>query len=116
VHTIACAGSCSLRSYRSWWGFRSTASLPLATLQCLYNNDNNTQCIVKGPYSLSEPFSVTCGVRQGCPSCPLSTTLFNLFISDLHDYITQRCQVSECRCLLALDITRSSQNWDMLTT
>jgi hypothetical protein len=57
----------------------------LATLQCLYNN---TQCIVKGPYSLSEPFSVTCGVRQGCP---LSTTLFNLFISDLHDYITQHC-------------------------
>ncbi len=33
----------------------------LATLQCLYNN---TQCIVKGQYSLSEPFSVTCGVRQ----------------------------------------------------
>jgi hypothetical protein len=57
----------------------------LATLQCLYNN---TQCIVKGQYSLSEPFSVTSGVRQGCP---LSTTLFNLFISDLHDYITQRC-------------------------
>ncbi len=28
----------------------------LATLQCLYNN---TQCIVKGQYSLSEPFSVT---------------------------------------------------------
>jgi hypothetical protein len=57
----------------------------LATLQCLYNN---TQCIVKGQYSLSEPFSVTCGVRQGCP---LSTTLFNLFIADLHAYITQRC-------------------------
>jgi hypothetical protein len=110
----------------------------LATLQCLYNNTLNTQCIVKGQYSLSEPFSVTSGVRQGCPlstkkqSLPpvnwrwveegdgyvgrlqphgqplrvgvpsglqclvpypyrLSTTLFNLFISNLHDYITQRC-------------------------
>ncbi len=49
---------------------------------------NNTQCIVKGQYSHSEPFSVTCGVRQGCP---LSTTLFNIFIADLHAYITQRC-------------------------
>ena len=57
----------------------------LSTLQCLYHN---TQCLVKGQFSLSEPFSVMCGVRQGCP---LSTTLFNLFISDLHTFITQRC-------------------------
>ena len=57
----------------------------LATLQGLYNN---TQCMVKGQFSLSEPFSVLCGVRQGCP---LSTTLFNLFISDMHSYIAQRC-------------------------
>ncbi len=57
----------------------------LTLLRSLYHN---TKCIVKGQYSLSEPFTVLCGVRQGCP---LSTTLFNLFISDLHSYITQRC-------------------------
>ena len=34
------------------------------------------------------PFQVGCGVRQGCP---LSTTLFNLFIHDLHEYICRRC-------------------------
>ncbi len=66
----------------------------LATLQWLYNT---TQCIVKGQYSLSEPFSVTSVVRQGCP---LSTTVFNILISDLHNYITQRCPGKSVRVRL----------------
>ena len=57
----------------------------LATLRGLYDG---TQCIVKCEGGLSEPFEVRCGVRQGCP---LSTTLFNLFIHDLHTYLGEHC-------------------------
>ncbi len=40
--------------------------------------------------SLSAPFtaSVDCGVCQGCP---LSVTLFNLFIADLDAYLKSKC-------------------------
>ena len=54
-------------------------------LQSLYTN---TTCTVKCDQGISHPFAVTCGLRQGCP---LSTTLFNLFIWDLHNHILQQC-------------------------
>jgi hypothetical protein len=57
----------------------------LHTLRHLYHN---TQCIVKCNGILSAPFTVDCGVRQGCP---LSVTLFNLFIADLDAYLKSKC-------------------------
>jgi hypothetical protein len=57
----------------------------LGTLRDLYTG---TSCIVKCEQGHSQPFMVKCGLRQGCP---LSTTLFNLFICDLHQRLTQHC-------------------------
>jgi hypothetical protein len=57
----------------------------LATLRDLYRD---TACVVKVDGCCSLPFQVSCGLRQGCP---LSTTLFNLFIWDLHQRLTEAC-------------------------
>jgi hypothetical protein len=58
----------------------------LGLLRSLYQA---TQCIAKCDQGTSQPFTVGCGLRQGCP---LSTTLFNLFIWDLHKRITTECK------------------------
>lgn len=50
----------------------------VAVLRSLYED---TQCIVKCERGTHAPFSISMGLRQGCP---LSTTLFNLYIWDLH--------------------------------
>jgi hypothetical protein len=51
------------------------------TLKHLYQD---TTCIVKCDQGGSAGFSVRIGLRQGCP---LSTTLFNLYIWDLHQHL-----------------------------
>ena len=61
------------------------AAHTLATLRDLYRS---TTCTVKVDGSCSMPFEVGCGLRQGCP---LSTTLFNLFIWDLHQRLCSAC-------------------------
>jgi len=48
----------------------------------------NTQCVVKCEKGTHTPFAVGVGLRQGCP---LSTTLFNLFIHDLHARLLVAC-------------------------
>jgi hypothetical protein len=55
----------------------------IRTLQCLYHN---TACLVKCVNGLASAFSVGIGLRQGCP---LSTTLFNLYIWDLHEHLVE---------------------------
>ena len=54
------------------------AAHTLAVLRSLYLDIAG---VVKCGGGCSPPFSVRCGLRQGCP---LSTTLFNLYIWDLH--------------------------------
>ena len=61
----------------------------LDLLRSLYTDN---QCVVKCGYSYSHPFAVGCGLRQGCP---LSTTLFNLFIHDLPSRIRAECKYQE---------------------
>ena len=61
------------------------AAHTLATLRDLYRG---TACTVKVDGCCSLPFAVACGLRQGCP---LSTTLFNLFIWDLHHHLSEAC-------------------------
>ena len=61
----------------------------LGLLRSLYTDN---QCIVKCGLSYSHPFAVGCGLRQGCP---LSTTLFNLFIHDLPSRIHAECKYQE---------------------
>jgi hypothetical protein len=51
------------------------------TLKHLYQD---TTCIVKCDQGGSAGFTVNIGLRQGCP---LSTTLFNLYIWDLHQHL-----------------------------
>ncbi len=51
------------------------------TLKHLYHD---TTCIVKFDHGGSACFTVNIGLRQGCP---LSTTLFNLYIWDLHQHL-----------------------------
>ena len=51
------------------------------TIQLLQHLYSDTKCIIKCEQGTSQPFAVYCGLRQGCP---LSTTLFNLYICDLH--------------------------------
>jgi hypothetical protein len=58
----------------------------LALLRSLYTNNH---CTIKCGRSYSLPFEVRCGLRQGCP---LSTTLFNLYIHDLHERIRADCK------------------------
>ena len=61
------------------------AAHTLAVLRSLYQD---TACVVKCGGGCSLPFSVRCGLRQGCP---LSTTLFNLYIWDLHQRLVAAC-------------------------
>jgi hypothetical protein len=56
------------------------------TLKHLYES---TTCLVKCDQGGSASFSVRIGLRQGCP---LSTTLFNLYIWDLHQHLTSDVQ------------------------
>ena len=51
------------------------------TLKHLYAE---TQCIAKCEKGTHTPFHIGVGLRQGCP---LSTTLFNLYIWDLHQQL-----------------------------
>jgi hypothetical protein len=48
----------------------------------------NNPCIVKCTQGTAQPFLVHCGLRQGCP---LSTTLFNLYIYDLQAHLHRAC-------------------------
>ncbi len=50
---------------------------------------HSTTCIMKCDQGGSASFSVKIGLRQGCP---LSTTLFNLYIWDLHQHLTSDVQ------------------------
>jgi hypothetical protein len=58
----------------------------IRTLQYLYHN---TACMVKCDNGLAAAFSVLTGLRQGCP---LSTTLFNLYIWDMHNYLVENAR------------------------
>ena len=60
-------------------------SQTIAVLRSLYTNNH---CIIKCDTGTSQPFAVKCGLRQGCP---LSTTLFNLYIHDLHHRLAVEC-------------------------
>ncbi len=53
----------------------------ISTLKHLYAE---TRCIVKCEKGTHAPFNIGVGLRQGCP---LSTTLFNLYIWDLHQQL-----------------------------
>jgi hypothetical protein len=55
----------------------------LGTLRHLYSR---CQCITKCKKGTHAAFAVNIGLRQGCP---LSTTLFNLYIWDLHQRLQQ---------------------------
>ncbi len=64
------------------------------TLKLLYQS---TTCLVKCDQGGSARFSVRIGLRQGCP---LSTTLFNLYIWDVHQHLPDlRC--AGCRSEIA---------------
>ena len=67
---------------------RQQVGLAEHTVSLLESLYDGTECIVKAELGTSQPFAVTCGLRQGCP---LSTTLFNLFIFDLHNRLTEIC-------------------------
>jgi hypothetical protein len=67
---------------------KSLVGLSDHTLRTLRHLYHDTQCIIKCNGSLSTPFTVGCGVRQGCP---LSVTLFNLFIADLDAHLKSKC-------------------------
>ena len=54
-----------------------------STLISIYSND---LAAVKGERELSETFTSSLGVKQGCV---LSTTLFNLYLNDLSDRLTK---------------------------
>lgn len=49
----------------------------------------DTQCTLTGSGSLSTPFTVGCGKRQGCPLSV--TTLLNLFTTDLDAHPKSNC-------------------------
>jgi len=57
-------------------------------IQDLYNG---CQAQVAAGGHLSQPFPMSTGVRQGCPMSP---TLFNVFIDFLARLVTQRCQAA----------------------
>ena len=65
------------------------------SLKTLYQNDN---CPVKLSNGLPNAFVTNQGVRQGCILSPL---LFNIFLADLPDYLSNR----ECRPLQLEDST-----------
>jgi hypothetical protein len=60
----------------------------LHTIKLLKSLYTNNQCIVKCTQGTAQPFLVHCGLRQGCP---LSTTLFNLYIYDLQAHLHRAC-------------------------
>ena len=55
----------------------------LTSIKALYRNTNS---VVKVNNELSSPIIINRGVKQGCP---LSPTLFNVFINDLIDFLNQ---------------------------
>ena len=58
----------------------------LACLQALYTGVTSS---VRINNDLSPSFPINCGVKQGCP---LSPTLFNIFINDLIEYLNEGCE------------------------
>lgn len=78
----------------------------ISTLQSLYRS---TKCMVKCDNGLAAAFSVGVGLRQGCP---LSTTLFNLYIWDLHKHLVEKASgvgvqmhgISEDESMLVTDL------------
>lgn len=58
------------------------------SVNILRNLYSKTRCMVKCDQGTFAPFDVGIGLRQGCP---LSTTLFNLFIWDLHKHLHETC-------------------------
>jgi hypothetical protein len=71
-----------------FWKLEHQLGVAAHTLRTLRDLYRNTSCTVKVDGRCSLPFEVGCGLRQGCP---LSTTLFNLFIWDLHQRLLACC-------------------------
>ncbi len=74
----------------------------ISTLKHLYAG---TQCIVRCEKGTHSPFSIGVGLRQGCP---LSTTLFNLYIWDLHKQLRSTgagVRIGDCQSAISQLIT-----------
>ncbi len=71
-----------------FWKLEHQLGVAAHTLQTLRSLYCGTTCTVKVDGCCSLPLSVACGLRQGCP---LSTTLFNLFIWDLPQRLREAC-------------------------
>ena len=71
-----------------FWKLEHQLGVAAHTLQTLRSLYSGTSCTVKVDGRCSLPFDVACGLRQGCP---LSTTLFNLFIWDLPQRLREAC-------------------------
>jgi hypothetical protein len=71
-----------------FWKLEHQLGIADHTLDILRDLYCGTDCVVKGEGCCSLPFGVACGLRLGCPP---STTLFNLFIWDLHRCLLEAC-------------------------
>jgi hypothetical protein len=71
-----------------FWQLEHQLCAAAHTLQTLRSLYCATTCTVKVDGCCSRLFGVACGLRQGCP---LSTTLFNLFIWDLPQRLREAC-------------------------